>query len=134
MSAVDERREVVYGLSVDEARECLVQIGEQRVQHEAMHGLPNPTVRQALNEIVRKLYSKEEAREYLARAQDDVVDRLREDVRRLAYRYPDEKVHGQLLMDLNELEEHWRANHPDEPKPGVEYLRRVVTKVRQHPR
>jgi hypothetical protein len=131
MSAVDERREVVYGLSVDEARECLAQIGEQRVQHEVIHGLPNPTVRQALSEIVRKLYPEEGAREYLARAQDDVVDRLREDVRRLAYRYPDEKVHGQLLTDLNELDYHWRAKHPDEPEPGVEYLRRAVNDVRR---
>jgi hypothetical protein len=131
MSAVDEKREVVYGLSVDEARECLAQIGEQRVQHEVIHGLPSPTVRQWFSEIVRKLYPEEEAREYLARAQDDVVDRLREDVRRLAYWYPDEKVHGQLLMDLNELDDHWRAKHPDEPETGIEFLRRAIDEVRR---
>ena len=53
--------------------------------------------------------------------------------RKLAYGYPDEKVHGQLLVDLDELDEHWRMEHPDEPEPGVEYLRRAVIDVRRPP-
>jgi hypothetical protein len=62
MSGMNERRELVYGLSVDEARECLAQIGEERVQHDAIHGLPNPTVYSAVSQVVQKLYSVEEAR------------------------------------------------------------------------
>ena len=70
---MNERREVVYGLSVDEARECLALIGEERVQHDAVHGLPNPTVYSFVSEIVRKLYSVEEARSHLERLQHGSV-------------------------------------------------------------
>jgi hypothetical protein len=55
-------------------------------------------------------------------------------VRNIAYRYRDDKVHETLLQRLDGLDEHWRKEHPDEPEPGDEYLRRVVTKVRQHRR
>jgi hypothetical protein len=134
MGHVDERREVVNGLSVDEARECLALIGEERVQHDAIHGLPNPTVHSFASEIVRKLYSDEEARNQLQRHQHDAVQDVRDIARKLAYRYPDENVHEQLLVDLDELDEHWRVKHPEEPEPGIEYIRRVVTEVRQHPR
>jgi hypothetical protein len=126
------RREVVYGLSVDEARECLALIGEERVQHDAIHGFPNPTVHSLVSEIVRKL--DEEAREQLQQVQHDAVQDVRDIARKLAYRYPDERVHEQLLLDLDEVDEHWRVKHPEEPEPGIEYIRRVVTEVRQHPR
>jgi hypothetical protein len=132
MGDVDERREVVYGLSVDDARECLALIGEERVQHDAIHGLPNPTVQQWLSHIVQKL--DEETRRTWQRHQDDAVQDVRDIARKLAYRYPDENVHEQLLVDLDELDEHWRVKHPEEPEPGIEYIRRVVTEVRQHPR
>jgi transposase len=132
MTGMDERRDVVNGLSVDEARECLAQVGEERVQHDVLHGLPNPTVQQWLSHIGQKL--DEETRRAWQRHQDDEVHDLRDIVRKLAYRYPDEKVHEQLLMDLEELDEHWRVKHAEEPEPGIEYIRRVVTAVRQHPR
>ena len=131
---MDERREVVYGLSVDEARECLALIGEERVQHDAIHGFPNQTVHSFVSQIVRKLYSDEEARSQLQGLQEDAVQSLRDIVRKLAHRHPDEKVHEQLLMDLDELDEHWRVQHTKEPEPSIEYIRRVVTEVRQHPR
>jgi hypothetical protein len=136
MGAVDNRREVVYGLSVDEARECLAHIGEERVQHEALHGFEGATVRQALNHISEKL--DEEARRELQRNrqrhQDDEVHSRRDNVRKLANKYPDENVHEQLLVDLDELDAHWRTEHPEEPEPGIEYIRRVVTEVRTHAR
>lgn len=136
MGRVDERREVVYGLSVEEARDCLAHIGEERVQHEALHGLEGATVRQALNHISEKL--DEEARSELQRnrqrRQDDEVHSLRDNVRKLANKYPVEKVHEQLLADLDELDAHWRTEHPEEPEPGIEYIRRVVTEVRKYPR
>jgi hypothetical protein len=134
MSGMDERREVVYGLSVDEARECLALLGEERVQHDAIHGLPNPTVHSFAGEIVRKLYSDEEARSQLQGLQQDALQSLHDIVRKLAHRYPDEKVHEQLLVDLDEFDEHWRVQHPDQPEPGVEHIRRVVNQVRRHPR
>jgi hypothetical protein len=135
MGEMDQRREIIEGLSVDEAREWLALIGEEEVQHRyALHGYPNPTVRQTVNHILEKLHSDEKARRQLQRLQDDEVHRLREDVRKLAYRYPIERVHEQLLVDLNRLDEHWRAEHPDEPEPGIEYLRRVLAQVRQHDR
>jgi hypothetical protein len=127
-----ERREVVDGLSVDDARECLALIGEERVQHDAIHGFPNPTVHNFVSEIVRKL--DKDAREQMQRVQHDGVQRVRDIARELAYRYPDENVHEQLLVDLDELDEHWREKHPGEREPGDEYLRRAVTEVRQHPR
>jgi hypothetical protein len=132
---MDERREVVDGLSVDEARECLALIGEERVQHDAIHGGPNPTVHSFVSEIARKLpdqHSEEQARELLRR-QHDAVQEVSDIARELAYRYPDEKVHGQLLVDLDELDEHWRLKHSEEPEPGIEYFRRVVSEVRPHP-
>jgi hypothetical protein len=136
MERVDERREVVYGLSVEEARECLAHMGEERVQHEALHGLEGATLRQALNHIAEKL--DEEARSELQRnrqrRQDDEVHSLRDNVRKLANKYPVEKVHEQLLVDLDELDAHWRTEHPEEPEPGIEYIRRIVTEVRHHPR
>lgn len=132
MGDVDERREVVYGLSVDDARECLALIGEERVQHDAIHGFPNQTVHYVVSQIARKL--DKEAREQLQRDQQDAVQDVRDISRKLAYRYPDENVHEQLLVDLDELDEHWRVKHPEEPEPGIEYIRRVVTEVRQHPR
>jgi hypothetical protein len=132
MTGMDERREVVNELSVDEARECLALIGEERVQHDAIHGFLNATVHNFVGEIVRKL--DKEAREQLQRYQHDAVQRVRDIARKLAYRYPDENVHEQLLVDLDELDEHWRLKHPEEPEPGIEYFRRVVTEVRQHPR
>jgi hypothetical protein len=132
MQVLNERREVVDGLSVDEARVCLALIGEERVQHDAMHGLPNPTVHSFVSEIVRKL--DKEAREHLQRVQRDAILGVRDIARKLAYRYPDENVHEQLLVDLDELDEHWREKHSGEPEPGIEYIRRVVTQVRQHPR
>lgn len=116
MGDLKERRELVYGLSVDEARECLALIGEGRVQHDAIHGLPNPTVHSFISEIVRKLvdrHSDEEARELLQRVQHDAVHSRRDIVGKLAYRYPDEKVHEQLVADLDELDEHWRTEHSD---------------------
>jgi hypothetical protein len=132
MSGMGERREVVYGLSVDEARECLALIGEERVRHDTTHGFPNPTVHNFVGEIVRKL--DKEAREQLQGNQHDAVQDVRDIARKLAYRYPDEDVHEQLLVDLDELDEHWRVNHPKEPEPGIEYIGRVITEVRQHPR
>ena len=55
-------------------------------------------------------------------------------MRKLANKYPDEKVHEQLLLDSDELDQHWRVKHSEEPEPGIEYIRRVVTQVRQYPR
>jgi hypothetical protein len=132
MSGVDERRVVVNGLSVYEARECLVQVGEERVQHEVLHGLSNRTVQQWVSQIMQKL--DEETRRAWQRHQDDEMHDLRDIVRKLAYKYPEERVHEQLLLDLDEFDEHWRVQHSEEPEPGMEYLQRVVTEVRQHPR
>jgi hypothetical protein len=132
MSDIHGRREVVYGLSVDEARECLALIGEERVQHDAIHGLPNPTLHYLVSQIARKL--GKEAHMRLQRHQHDAVQDVRDSARKLAYRYPDENVHEQLLVDLDDLNEHWRVKHPEEPEPGIEYIRRLVTEARQHPR
>jgi hypothetical protein len=132
-----ERRELVDGLSVDDARECLALIGEERVQHDAVQGFPNPTVHSFVSEIVWKLadwHSEEEARELQQRVQHDAVQGVHDIARELAYRYPDENVHEQLLVDLDEFDQHWRVKHPGEPGSGIEYLRRVVTEVRQDPR
>jgi hypothetical protein len=37
-----------------------------------------------------------------------------------------------LGSDFNELD--WRTEHPEEPEPGIEYIRRVVTQVGTHAR
>jgi hypothetical protein len=136
MSGMNERREVICGLSVEEAREFLAHIGEERVQHEVLHVRKGATVRQALNHISEKL--DEKARRELQRArqrhQDDEMHCIRDNVRKIANQYLVEKVHEQLLADLDELDEHWRTEHPEEPELGIEYIRRVVTEVRQYPR
>jgi hypothetical protein len=126
---MDEGRELVFSLSVDEARECLALIGEERVQHDALHGFPNQTVHSFVSEIVRRLDT--DARRQFQGLQDDEVRSVREMARRLAYRYPDEKVYGQLLGDLDELDEHWRTEHSDEPETGIEFLRRAIDEVRR---
>jgi hypothetical protein len=73
---MDERREIVYGLSGDEARECLVQMFGERLQHQASHGTETEetvltysqpaSVQHMVTEIFRKMayrYSDQEARE-----------------------------------------------------------------------
>jgi hypothetical protein len=83
MSGMNERREVICGLSVEEAREFLAHIGEERVQHEVLHVRKGATVRQALNHISEKL--DEKARRELQRArqrhQDDEMHCIRDNVR-----------------------------------------------------
>lgn len=111
---MDDRREVVYGLSGDEARECLAQMFEERVlQHHASHGTE-------IEETV-VTYSQPTS----------VQHAVTEILRKMAYRYSDQEAREGVLNELDELDEHWRAEHPDEPEPGDEYLRRVVAKVRQ---
>jgi hypothetical protein len=36
-----------------------------------------------------------------------------------------------VLDELNERDEHWRAEHPEEPEPGTRYLIEVVNDVRR---
>jgi hypothetical protein len=115
---MDDRREVVYGLSRDEARECLAQMLEERVKHQASH--------QTETEEAVVTYSQ-----LNAAAPTSVQHMVTEILRRMAYGYSDQEAREGVLNELDELDEHWRAEHSDEPEPGDEYLRRVVAKVRQ---
>ena len=101
---MDERREVVYGLSGDEARECLAQMFEEGLQHQASHGTETAeTVQHAITEILRSM----------------------------AYHYSDQEAREQVLNKLNERDEHWRAEHPEEPEPGTRHLIELVNDVRR---
>jgi hypothetical protein len=139
---VKERRDVLDGLSVDEARECLALIGEEDLQHhnQALHELPDVPVgpdspgRPWLIRILPKLPDDEFRQVWEQVLNDGKVHSQSEIMRNLAYRCRDDRVHEILLQWLDGLDKHWRKGHPDELEPGDEYLRRVVTEVRQHPR
>jgi hypothetical protein len=71
MQAVDKRREVVDGLSVDDARECLALLFEEDLRHfQALHGLsdtpvgPDSPGRRWLSRLLPKLRDDEVRREW----------------------------------------------------------------------
>ena len=112
---MDERREVVYGLSGDEARECLAQMFEERLQHQASHGTETEETVVTYSQPVRA----------------SVHHMVTEILRKMAYGYSDQEAREQVLNELNERDEHWRAEHPEEPEPGTRYLIEVVNDVRR---
>jgi hypothetical protein len=138
---VNERREVIDGLSVNEARECLALMSEEDLRHfQSLHELPDAPVgpdspgRHWLSKFLRKLPDDELRQVWEQVLNDGKVHSQSEIVRKIAYRYRDDKVHEILLQSIDSLDKHWRKEHPDEPEPGDEYLRRAVTEVRQHRR
>lgn len=66
-------------------------------------------------------------------SQSSVQRVVTEVLRQMAYGYSDQEARERLLNELDELEEHWRAEHPDEPEPGVKYIRGVVNDIRRTP-
>jgi hypothetical protein len=132
MGDMDERREVVYGLSGDEARECLAQMREERLQHDRVH-LTEPQPGE-MKRVLQELVGREDVTENVRISHSSVERAKTHIIRTLTYAYSDEEAREGLLNKLGELDEHWRIEHPDQPEPGNEYLRRVVTKVRQHRR
>jgi hypothetical protein len=141
MGDVDERREVVYGLSGDEARECLAQMSEERLQHDRMHltepqpGEPKRVLQPGeMKRVLQELVGGEDVPENVRISHSSVERAKTHIIRTLIYTYSDEEAREGLLNTLGELDEHWRTEHPDQPEPSLENLRRVVTKVRQHRR
>jgi hypothetical protein len=129
MGDMDERREVVYGLSGDEARECLAQMFEERLQHDRVH-LTEPQPGE-MKRVLQELVGGEDVPD--KRISHSSVERAKTDIIRTSISaYSDEEAREGLLNKLGELDEHWRTEHPDQPEPGIVNLRRVVTKVRQH--
>ena len=112
---MDERREVVYGLSGNEARECLAQMLEERVKHQASH----------------RTETEEAVVTYSQPFRTSVQHMVTEILRKMAYGYSDQEARGGGLNELDELDEHWRAEHPEEPEPGTRYLIEVVNDVRR---
>jgi hypothetical protein len=144
MGHVDERREVVYGLSGDEARECLAQKSEERLQHDRVH-LTEPQLQHdrvhltepqpgEMKRVLQELVGSEDVPENVRISHSSVERAKSHIIRTLIYASSDEEAREGLLNTLGELDEHWRIEHPDQPEPGIENLRRVVTKVRQHRR
>ena len=110
---MDERREIVYGLSGDEARECLAQILEEAVKHRASH-------------------RTETEKAVLTYSQPASVQHMFIQIwRKMAYGCSDQEAREGVLNKLDERDEHWRAEHPDEPEPGTRYLIEVVNDVRR---
>jgi hypothetical protein len=132
MGDMDERREVVYGLSGDEARECLAQMREERLQHDRVH-LTEPQPGE-MKRVLQELVGREDVTENVRISHSSVERAKSHIIRTLIYASSDEEAREGLLNTLGELDEHWRIEHPDQPEPGIENLRRVVTKVRQHRR
>src|SRR5881396_378832 len=131
MGDMDERREVVYGLSGDEARECLAQMFEERLQHDRVH-LTEPQPGE-MKRVLQELVGREDVPD--VRISHSSVERAKTQIIRTSiYAYSDEEAREGLLNELGELDEHWRTEHPDQAEPGIENLRRVVTEVQQRPR
>jgi hypothetical protein len=131
MGDMDERREVVYGLSGDEARECLAQMFEERLQHDRVH-LTEPQPGE-MKRVLQELVGREDVPD--VGISHSSVERAKTQIIRMStHAYSDEEARQGLLNKLGELDEHWRTEHPDQPEPGIDNLRRVVTEVRQRPR
>jgi hypothetical protein len=131
MSDMDDRREVVYGLSGDEARECLAQMSEELLQHDRVH-LTEPQPGE-MKHVLQELVGSEDVPENVRISHSSVVRLKTHIIRTSIYAYSDEAAREGLLNKLGELDEHWRTEHPDQPEPGIENLRRVVSEVRQRP-
>ena len=129
---MDERGEVVYGLSGDEARECLAQMFEERLQHDRVH-LTEPEPGE-MKRVLQELVGSEDVPEDVRISHSSVERANAHIIRTLIHAYADEEARKGLLNKLGELDEHWRTEHPDQPEPGIENLRRIVTEVRPHPR
>jgi hypothetical protein len=132
MDDMDERGEVVYGLSGDEARECLAQMFEERLQHDRVH-LTEPEPGE-MKRVLQELVGSEDVPEDVRISHSSVEREKAHIIRTLIHAYADEEARKGLLNKLGELDEHWRTEHPDQPEPGLENLRRIVTEVRPHPR
>ena len=115
MGDMDERREIVYGLSGDEARECLAQMLEEKVKHQASH----------------RTETEEAVVTYSQPFRTSVQHAVTEILRKMAYHYSDQEAREGVLDELKERDEHWRAEHPEEPEPGTRYLIEVVNDVRR---
>jgi hypothetical protein len=145
MGDMEERREVVYGLPGDELRECMVRVEKEMQEHHAgVHSddplpwdesvtreLPSyESRRREVKEVLRTLGVKPEEGAHEQPLQK--VDKLLKGAR--AVGFSDRQIHGLLLDTLELVDEHWRMKHAEESEPGIEYIRRVVTEVRQHSR
>jgi len=105
---VDARREIVYGLTDEEVRLCLLQVFDDNDEHQRtdypQYVGPIPgTIENVLRPVVLKLAEGPEGREL-------------------------------LLRELDKRDEHMRANHsPTEEAsdPLHAYIQRVVERVRQ---
>jgi peptidoglycan/xylan/chitin deacetylase (PgdA/CDA1 family) len=128
MGRVDERREIIEGLSGDQAWRCLgLVIKDDREHDAALHAndLPPPVSEGARREVQAILRTLPEA----ARARGDPPASRR--------RPPDadeERVRRLLLVMLEYNDRHWGEKHADQPKPGVEYLLGLVNRARIHGR
>jgi hypothetical protein len=87
-----------------------------------------------MTRVPQELVGREDVPENVRISHSSVERAKTHIIRTLIYAYSDEGAREGLLNKLGELDEHWRIEHPDQPEPGNEYLRRVVTKVRQHRR
>jgi hypothetical protein len=128
MGRVDERREIIEGLSSDQAWRCLgLVIKDDREHDAALHAKdpPPPVSEGARREVQAILRTLPEA----ARARGDPPANRR--------RPPDadnERVRALLLVMLETNDHHWGEKHRDQPKPGVEYLLGLVNRARIHGR
>jgi hypothetical protein len=124
MGHVDERREIIEGLSGDEAWQCLrLEVEDDREHDAALHtDDPPPPVsegaRREVQAISRTLPEAARARSH------SPANRRPPDA-------DDERVRLLLLAMLQSIDRHWGERHRDQPKPGVEYLLGVVNRVRQ---
>jgi hypothetical protein len=129
MGRVDERPEIIEGLSGDEAWRCLCLVAEDEREHDdALHAddPPPPVSEGARREVQAILPTLGEPEAAIARGDSPAN-------RRPPYA-DDERVRSLLLVMLKSVDRHWGERHPDQPKPGVEYLLGLVNRARIHGR
>ena len=127
MGRVDERREIIEGLSSDEAWQCpRLVVVDEREHDAALHtDDPPPPVSEGARREVQAICGR-----YLRPREPEVILHPTGDLL-----LPMTKVLRLLLLAmLKSMDQHWGEKHRDQPKPGLEYVLGVVNRVRQHPR
>ena len=125
---MDERREIIEGLSGDELWQCLrLTVEDDREHDAALHAddPPPPVSEGARREVQAILRTLEVKPELAATARGGSPNK------RPPYA-EDERVRALLLVMLETHDHHWGEKHRDQPEPGVDYLLGVVNRVRQH--